>query len=380
MGLANTPVFKKYFPQNHQPSQRIQGFDGIRTIAVLLVVLNHNFYFKFHAGTGGAGVKLFFVLSGFLIISILARRRTAIEAGQTTVRIEVVHFFENRVFRIWPVYFAALLLGVLTVEARKSQPIDPASWIGNVLFLGNLLVANVWFDWRQVGVFWSVGVEEQFYLWAGLALLLCAARRHIAVCCVALCVAVTAALVTMVVVSDPKLARFSIDVGSLTNFGLIAMGGLASLALPESRFVKHAAAPSLAVYLYFTFAGWPEWMSGAIGFFLPGILAMLVLAGIRQNQDSLLVKMLEIAPVAYLGRISYGIYLFHTLVHFDILPVQTWFDDHATYKALAETSLSFALAAASWHYFEKPILDFRDRRRARQAAKRDEAMPVGQAA
>lgn len=137
-------------PSSSAVAGRIKGFDGIRTIAVLLVINAHNFWFKLHLSTGGAGVRLFFVLSGFLIISILARQREAIEAGRTSTRKEVIHFFENRVFRIWPVYFLALAFAVLTVTARKGAAPDPLSWIANALFFGNVLVANMWYEWRQV--------------------------------------------------------------------------------------------------------------------------------------------------------------------------------------------------------------------------------------
>jgi len=354
-------------PSSPAVAGRIKGFDGIRTIAVLLVIIAHNFWFKLHLSTGGAGVRLFFVLSGFLIISILARQRETIEAGRTSTRKEGIHFFENRVFRIWPVYFLALAFAVLTVTARKGVGPDPLSWIANAFFFGNVLVANVWYEWRQVGVFWSVGVEEQFYLWAGLALLLSARRWHLAICFCALAVAIIAAVATVALIEDPKRALFSIEVGSLTNFGLIAMGGIASLAMRKNPIVTSAALPCLVVYLLFSMIGWPSWLGHVAGFFLPAVLVMIVLSGIRHDQQSLMVKFLEIAPIRYLGKISYGIYLFHTLIHFEILPVETWFDDHATYKAIAETGLAIGLAALSWHYFEKPILDFRDRRRARHA-------------
>ncbi|CAH0495542.1 acyltransferase [Novosphingobium sp. CECT 9465] len=355
---------------------RIKGLDGIRTIAVFLVILAHNFYFKFHVDSGGAGVRLFFVLSGFLIISILNRRRVVIEEGKSTVRREVVHFFENRVFRIWPIYFATLFVSLITVTARTGNQADPASWMGNALFMGNVLVAYVWHEWRQVGVFWSVGVEEQFYLWAGLALLLAGQGWHKAICWGALALAVIVAVATPAFLPDPEAARLSIDLGSFTNFGLIAMGGLASLAMQKNAIVHWATVPSLLVYLLCTFTGLPSWMDGSAAFFLPAVLVMIVLSGIAHNQDSMLVKVLEFWPISYLGRISYGIYLFHTLVRFAILPMPTWFDDHATFKALAETSLSIGLASLSWHYFEKPILDFRDRRRQRQADSRLGAVPA----
>lgn len=346
-------------------SKRIKGFDGIRTLAVFLVILAHNFYHKFNVASGGSGVRLFFVLSGFLIISILARRRIEIENGRTTIKSEIIHFFENRVFRIWPIYFATLLVSCLAASKLYDKPIDAPSWIANALFIGNIMVGYIWLEWRQVGIFWSVGVEEQFYLWAGLALLLASSRRHVAICCGAILFAVIAAMATTFIIPSPKLAKFSIDLGSFTNFGMIALGGVAALVSRKNRFINYVTFPFLLIYILFSLIGWPIWMTGAL-FLIPSVIVAVVLSGIFHNQDTSLVKILEWPPISYLGKISYGIYLFHTIVRFDLLMIPTWFDSHATVKALVETLLAIGLAALSWQYFEKPILNYRDQRRKRQ--------------
>ena len=343
---------------------RIRGLDGVRAIAVGLVVLNHSFYSKFHLLTGGSGVRLFFVLSGFLIISILHRRRIAIEQEGVPIRTEIRHFYENRLFRIWPIYYLALCFALATHQLRTGVAIDPPSWIANVLFLGNAMMAYVWFAWRQVGVFWSVAVEEQFYLWSGLLLLLVRSRRHAAICAAMFAIAVVAAAATDAVAGDPERAAFSIDVGSLTNFGHIALGGIAALALKPTKLIARLAAPALALYLLGTFTGFPSWMAGAL-FFTPALLIPVVLVGIAHDQGGLLTRLLDLPPVRYIGRISYGIYLYHTLVRLELLPLATWFDRHLTMKAVVETGLTIIVASASWRFIEKPLLDLRDRRRLR---------------
>jgi peptidoglycan/LPS O-acetylase OafA/YrhL len=343
--------------------RRIKGLDGLRAIAVTLVVLNHNFYMRFHLATGGAGVRPFFVLSGFLIVSILHGRRDVIEKGAAHRRTELIHFYQNRLYRIWPIYFLALVLMIVT-KLRLGTPFDLESWVANLLFCGNLLVAYVWFAWRQVGVLWSVAVEEQFYLWAGAALLFANRRWHLAICIAAMAIGVVAALATTMLVADAADATFSIDIGSLTNFGLIALGGATAIAVKPNRATTRLAGPALVLYLYWAITGFPSWMTGSL-FFVPALLVALVLVGVTGNQDGLLVKALEIEPMRYIGRISYGIYLYHTLVTFEGIPGLGWFANHATVAAIAETGVAIALAAVSWHALEQPLLNLRDRRRQR---------------
>lgn len=137
------------------------------------------------------------------------------------------------------------------------------------------------------------------------------------------------------------------------------------LCREKNRFINYVTFPFLLIYILFSLIGWPIWMTGAL-FLIPSVIVAVVLSGIFHNQDTSLVKILEWPPISYLGKISYGIYLFHTIVRFDLLMIPTWFDSHATVKALVETLLAIGLAALSWQYFEKPILNYRDQRRKRQ--------------
>jgi hypothetical protein len=95
--------------------ERIKGFDGVRAIAVVLVNINHKVALP---GTdlGNLRIRIFFALSGFLIIGILARRRECIEAGNSTIGAEIRTFYWRRSLRIFPLYYTVLtIFGVLHV-------------------------------------------------------------------------------------------------------------------------------------------------------------------------------------------------------------------------------------------------------------------------
>lgn len=100
---------------------RIKGFDGLRA---MMVVFEHKSAAIRLLSPGGFGVHLFFVLSGFLIIGILERRREAIEAGTAAVWAELWHFYENRIFRIWPIYFLLVFGLIVAGMTNIAKPLS----------------------------------------------------------------------------------------------------------------------------------------------------------------------------------------------------------------------------------------------------------------
>jgi peptidoglycan/LPS O-acetylase OafA/YrhL len=167
-------------PQKNGP-HRIPSLDGCRAISILLVVLAHlcetpafqgfNPYARLMFHFGPFGVKVFFVISGFLITNLLLN-----EEGRNG-RVSLKEFYIRRAFRIWPVAYAYLLV-VALLAWQHVIFVAPHHFIYAGTFLMNHIGEANWFT----GHFWSLAIEEQFYLvWPVIFLL--TARRGRLICC-----------------------------------------------------------------------------------------------------------------------------------------------------------------------------------------------------
>lgn len=159
-------------------SEYFKNLDGLRFLCFLSVFtvhtirsdnaqLNANFYFQKIVGgllsNGELGVNFFFVLSGFLITYLL------IVEKQTTSTINIPNFWFKRVIRIWPLYFACVLFGFVIFPYLKillgQVPNETADFKLYLLFMGNFnILWNGPPDATELGVLWSIAIEEQFYL------------------------------------------------------------------------------------------------------------------------------------------------------------------------------------------------------------------------
>ncbi|WBL80317.1 acyltransferase [Bradyrhizobium xenonodulans] len=343
-------------------TQRIAGFDGLRAIAVLMVLAEHKLPFANKFALGGYGVHLFFVLSGFLVIGILHRARGAIESGASTFRREIVRFYENRAFRIWPIYYLTVAL-IAAYGFIGGRPQLRGDEIFSLLTMtSNIFQSYVWPNYpTHFGAFWSVAIEEQFYLWAAIAFLLTPQIHAWKICVFVIAIGVLFGVVSFVL----GLPGRSIYTGSLTNFGLMALGGLARMRWKRRG---RLAAPALLLYLLCPIIEWwwaPPQGAGLLLFFGSGILVAILLSEIIANQSSLLVRLLELPPLKYVGRISYGLYIFHGFFGLALLgnyaPVL-----RQSYSGIIDIAISIGIASLSWQYIEAPLLALRDRIRTRR--------------
>jgi len=311
--------------------------DGLRGIAVLIVLASHTRLFGFAVEGGLAGVTLFFVLSGFLITSLLVA-----EYGRYG-RVDLRAFYVRRGLRLLPAMFA--LLAVVAVGyAINTWPSPPAPAIDN-LPISLLTVAFYVPNWAamtlEAGVLghtWSLGVEEQFYLiWpltlvAGIHVL---GPRRMAL--VALAVAILVTPWRLFLLESTGIARV-VD-GTDTHADALMLGCV--LALLRLR------APSFMGWLGIgcAVAAGAVWASGEMGLalFLPvaTIASVAALAGCP--------AMLAWRPLAYVGRISYGLYLWHYLF--------IWWG----WPAPLVIAASIAVAVVSYERLERPFLRLKDR-------------------
>jgi len=208
--------------------QRIAGFDGLRAIAVLMVLGEHKLPFARKLALGGYGIHLFFFFFVFLVIGILFERRGAIERRASTLRSELFYFYENRAFRILPIYY--LMVAVIFAYGLSGgrPPLTGDEIFALVTLTSNVFQSYVWPNYPQhFGAFWSVAVEEQFYLWAAIAFLLAPKRYATPICLLVMIAAATFGAASFLF----GLPERSIYTGSVTNFGLMALGGFAVIQI-----------------------------------------------------------------------------------------------------------------------------------------------------
>jgi peptidoglycan/LPS O-acetylase OafA/YrhL len=347
-------------PKQGVSLKRIDQLDGIRAVAIVAVFLNHTLHWKML----WAGVDLFFILSGFLITGILIRGKEASLGGYFG------HFYERRARRILPPL--VLLLIVTTIffgpEWLHAWYLYPFLMNFYVFLPHSLPSSHV--------VLWSLAVEEQFYLvWPIIVYFL----NEKAIAWTAGVFFLTAPILRWL--CTPMFAQhWQIYVLTPFRMDLMAAGAIFAVVwrkYPE-KFKKYGVfgpvltAVALAVFAllarnphFTTTANTSEanvWVYE---------LSLLASAGVvAWALSGRFVGVLTWAPVRYLGRISYSIYLIHITAIFLIERYWPTLTEHSVAAVAAVTVLLYA--AASWHLVEKPILFWKPKSRIRREAEQDE--------
>lgn len=342
------------------------ALDGLRGIAILLVIFSHT-HVPLFAGAF-LGVDLFFVLSGYLITSLLLMERAA------SGKLAYWRFYRRRFLRLMPAL--ALFLAAYVLVAPLFWPglddVRQDAWV-SLLYLADYGIA--FFDSPGTLLhMWSLSVEEHFYLvWPPLLMLFVrfsprgAVWRPIALLYLASC------LWRLMWVAQGQ-AFFEIFFRFDTRAsGLLAGSLLAALVIEKPALVlwlrarmHHALWLPLAIPLLMGL-GWDNQGALVWGITFVEIATMVVLVA-AQQRSGVVYDMLSTPVLVRLGTLSYGIYLWH-------YPVVRYFRaDHAWPLALALTlAVSIALAALSFYTVERWALRLRDRKapaaapRARQA-------------
>ena len=385
---------------------RVAELDALRAIAASVVLLFHLNPARFVPGW--TGVDLFFVLSGYLITTIILDHLDA--------RRFIAVFYARRGLRIWPIYYLSLVVLVATAPLVPEPRRPPLEGLGHYLtFTQNVSLYALKSPPRFHEGFdhaWTLALEEQFYLiwpalialaaWSGwdrlaafsgrLALRRGLARRMVVwrsklrwvlavgarnLRLIALCLMVVALAWLAREGGYLRPGRYSerILIARCDGF---ALGGLLAVILTDRRRVarhvgRYQLAFGLVALLSLAQMALNCRANGVLGYFgLPtpadpagtiltvnvfyfGLVGLVVtLAGHR------VLAPLRWRPVCYLGLISYGIYLYHYMVYW-VLDGYTVRYEHSFWHGAAKVAVTLAVAMASWHLIERPILALKDR-------------------
>jgi peptidoglycan/LPS O-acetylase OafA/YrhL len=334
----------------HQP-----GLDGLRAIAIAFVIAAHAFL-PFTTGGGLAGVTSFFVLSGYLITRLLVA-----EEGFSG-SIDLVAFYARRVLRLFPalLVLAAVVLVVYAFQGRGLQALTSIPVV--LLYSANWSLAQGGATLTPFQHTWSLAIEEQFYiLWPPILLLVLRARRpstRIAGAIALVAVVAIAWRLFIYVAVAANLHEDRVEFGSDTNaYSLLAGCALGLLpSLPRGRIAGVLGVLGLAaIVLSMTLRsvvdvpGWGAFVALPV---LAALGALGVIVGVMGGG----LRLLGLAPISYVGRISYGLYLWHWVTPRMIEPLPI-----AEGRTVIAFALAFAASVASFHLVEQPALRLKAR-------------------
>ncbi len=353
------------------PGHAIQ-LDGLRFFAVFAVIICHWMQYSFmsYIPFGSAGVNLFFVLSGYLITSILLRIKDADEIQKSKPWKSLRQFYIRRILRIFPIYFLTVgIFWLMNFDRCRELFLWLVSYSMNIyIFLpGN--------NYGHFGHFWSLAVEEQFYIFFPF-LILFLKRKYILP---AILLLIFSGLITRICL---YFAGFSGNIFySLTPCAMDAFGAgalLSYLALyHREKLLRILENRILWLCVFFVFAittylgrksGAPEARTVFERFFCSMICFWIVGRASHIPFTGFFQKIIEHKVVLFTGRISYGIYLYHVFVPEIFRQVFQYFHlafPYQEHSVLVNTpfylAATFLLAILSWVFVEKYMMRLKTR-------------------
>ena len=342
-----------------RPPGYISEFDSLRAMAAFGVLIAHFGLFKDipvvsyvsqHAGL--MGVDLFFVLSSYLITGILWRCRSYDQPVIVTLK----QFYMRRFLRIFPLYYGVLGLAFIMVPTIRKHAIWFLAYAAN---FGQALAGT---SWRPLQHFWTLAVEEQYYIIWPLVVLLASRRMLLFYCVFGAVVSFGSRCLLTFLGANSKAVTLS----TFCCLEPLALGAICailhSMKNPRrfDRYFKYAlvvgAIATVGSHIFGSEAVEQIFSRTAYSFLWAGMLATIA----AQSGHPALWLLRQRFPT-YLGRISYGLYV----LHLPALTVMRQLGMEATSFAgrlvdfIVFSAVTIVLSALSWHLFESPLNDLK---------------------
>jgi peptidoglycan/LPS O-acetylase OafA/YrhL len=313
--------------------------------------------------SGESGVALFFLLSAYLITELLRREK------DVSGSVHLQKFYIRRALRIWPLYYLVLVIGLVLSATIPSYRLGWTDVLTYVFFVKNWDIVFRGWLWNPIFILWTVSAEEQFYVvWPFAQKMF--NKRSLMV----LCVAAMIAIPLLVFQPDWVLVRHGVT-QQIFTFIYFPIGSMIALVL-EGRRRQVGAVTSLAMLA----AGLALWLVGSylvIGDGASGVpLATLILGKFVILLGTVVTffaffwsdPKLALRPLIYLGKISFGLYVFHVMVIYGV----EWCAGRLGFPATGHLSyvivnlglalaLTIVTATLSYEFYEKRFLVLKDR-------------------
>jgi peptidoglycan/LPS O-acetylase OafA/YrhL len=363
---------------------RIRELDGLRGVAIGMVVLFHFFqntmafppgsvfaYVQAGLRLSWTGVDLFFVLSGFLIGGILLDSRASTNYYSV--------FYKRRFFRIIPIYLIALLIVPALVSLGQGPEasrlarlnLDGAPWYAYLTFTQNFWMTHSGtLGCNGLAMTWSLAVEEQFYLTMPLYIRALSRLWLTRALLIGIC---GAPLLRILLLQFHSADWVGVYTMMLCRADALLLGVLAAVLLRNERWrerirgARSVFSVLIPIFLlglaFLTVRAWSmtTTLMKSVGFTWVALFYFAILVFVLTRPNNAISKVLRMKWLCWVGTLAYGIYLFHQGIQYLVFGLIWGYapvvSGGATLLAtLAAMALTFLLAAISWRYFEQPLI------------------------
>jgi peptidoglycan/LPS O-acetylase OafA/YrhL len=362
--------------------RHIKTLDSFRTFAVLVVIIGHwvhlpNIDVYNKIPLGAIGVTMFFVLSGFLITTILLGGRERVLQKKAGISHVLKTFYIRRTLRIFPVYYLFILL--LFCFFPKVFNDFPGSLYWCIFYISNIYSYIHQHFIGYVGHLWSLAVEEQFYLLWPAVILFTPSKKLMGVMIAFIIGTVAIKLTHEVFVPEESLTGMYL-VLTPTCFDAFGIGGILALFKYEhihyAVFCKWMKRLTIVAIPLFILACTNSFISNVflrLSLSIPSAALIIIL---MDGKPGFITRVFSNRVLTYLGKISYGLYLWH-------MPIPAVYPVLSSYLAKNGLLIPFTkycilpfvggnkqaliyfmvlviISSISWFFFEKPINDFKE--------------------